>query len=295
MPTTLTPLRYPGGKTRLLEFFRELLISNELVGCAYVEPFAGGAGVAIGLLRQEFVSDVYINDINPGIYSFWNTVKSDPDYLCRRIRNVRVTMNVRSRQKRVLANWQEHEEREVAFATLFLNRVNRSGILDGGAIGGTNQSGKWKIDARFTRKTLTDKIEKLARLAHRVHVYGTDAVKFLRSVSRKLSKDDVVYLDPPYFNRARDLYLDFFQLDDHRRLAEFIKELPQNWVVTYDLDDRACDLYTNCTQYSYALRYSANRPSTGMELLAAKPALELPTYALPGSQTECLSNATIRR
>ena len=54
---------------------------------------------------------------------------------------------------------------ELGFATLFLNRTNRSGIIGGGVIGGKQQHGAWGLDARFTKSDLVQRIKKGAVLA----------------------------------------------------------------------------------------------------------------------------------
>ena len=41
-----SPLRYPGGKTKAVALFRDIVRINGLQGCVYVEPFAGGASIA---------------------------------------------------------------------------------------------------------------------------------------------------------------------------------------------------------------------------------------------------------
>ena len=81
MPQTLTPLRYPGGKSQLYDYALQLLEDNNLIGCTYSEPFAGGCGLALKLLLNGRVSRVILNDIDRSIYAFWWSVLNDHDNL----------------------------------------------------------------------------------------------------------------------------------------------------------------------------------------------------------------------
>jgi len=78
----LSPLRYPGGKAKLKPFFAELIKLNKLEGCTYVEPYAGGAGLALSLLNDGLAARVTLNDADPIIFAFWQAVLNDTDALC---------------------------------------------------------------------------------------------------------------------------------------------------------------------------------------------------------------------
>src|SRR5260221_5390008 len=174
-----TPLRYPGGKGKLAVFVKELMKRNGLLDGEYVEPYAGGAAIALELLLQEYVSHVHINDISRPIYAFWKSALDDTERLVRLIRNTPLTVQAWDRQKRVMANPRDHDNLELGFATFFLNRTNRSGILDAGIIGGRDQSGPWKIDARFNAAELAYRVESIAKLRSRISLSREDAKKFL--------------------------------------------------------------------------------------------------------------------
>ena len=58
----LSPLRYPGGKSRITDFVKQIIKDNNLLDGVYVEPYAGGAAVALSLLMDEYVSSIIIND-----------------------------------------------------------------------------------------------------------------------------------------------------------------------------------------------------------------------------------------
>lgn len=157
-----SPLRYPGGKGRLAHYFKVLFRTNDLLDAEYVEPYAGGASVALALLFGEYASRIHINDISRPVYAFWYTVLHDTEWLCRRVRDVRLTIGEYRRHKTVLQA-ASVDLRELGFAAFYVNRTSRSGIISdrAGAIGGNNQDGRWRLDARYNRKALLERIERV--------------------------------------------------------------------------------------------------------------------------------------
>lgn len=94
-----SPLRYPGGKSRLAGFIRLVIQNLNIDDCTYVEPFAGGAGVALSLLLDGTVNRVVINDYDKAVYSFWRAVKNEPAELIKRIASTSITIDEWHRQK----------------------------------------------------------------------------------------------------------------------------------------------------------------------------------------------------
>jgi DNA adenine methylase len=158
-----TPLRYPGGKRRLAPVVSRLLTANKLKNIDYVEPYAGGAAVALSLLFNEFAATVHINDLSRPVFAFWHTVLNATEDLCARVASVRVSMREWERQRSVYDDRDSADLTDLGFAALFLNRTNRSGIISGGVIGGKDQTGAWKLDARFTKPELINRIKRVAR------------------------------------------------------------------------------------------------------------------------------------
>jgi DNA adenine methylase len=85
-----SPLRYPGGKACIFSFITKLFYENNLIGTNYAEPYAGGAGLALKLLYNEYVNEIHINDFDRAIYCFWNVIMSDNVRFCDWIENVKV-------------------------------------------------------------------------------------------------------------------------------------------------------------------------------------------------------------
>ena len=137
-----SPLRYPGGKSRLSNFIGQSILNLQIPNCTYIEPFAGGAGVALSLLLDGTVENVVINDYDKAIYSFWRAIKQDVKLLIDKIEHTPVTIEEWYKQKDIYVSASSYSV-DLAFATLFLNRTNRSGILTAGPIGGYAQAGEW--------------------------------------------------------------------------------------------------------------------------------------------------------
>ena len=212
-----SPLRYPGGKGKLANYLKVIFLENGLVGREYVEPYVGGASVALSLLFEEYASHIHINDLNPCLSAFWRAVLYDTDKLCSRIERVKVTIKEWERQRTVLGH-KMADDIDLGFATLFLNRTSRSGIIGAGVIGGKDQTGKWKIDARFNREDLVRRVRKIARHRSRITVTNMDAADYLESTLTQLD-NPFVYLDPPYYVKGGELYQHSYTPSDHAAIA----------------------------------------------------------------------------
>ena len=273
-----TPLRYPGGKQRLAPFVMELLVENQVAGGHYVEPYAGGAGVAIELLLNDHVRHIHLNDVSVPVYCFWNCVVNHPEDLCRRIRSASLSIEEWKRRREIVRCPAGHDELEVGFSAFYLNRCNRSGVLSGGVIGGLRQSGSWKMDARFSRNELIRRIEAIAARSGAVSLSNCDAEKFILEYIPNLPSDAFVYCDPPYFRKSRRLYLNRYDVSDHERIAGVIQDrLPRKWVVSYDAAPEIMRYYSDRRSFCYRLQYNAAQVYQGTEVFIFSDDLALPT------------------
>jgi len=275
-----TPLRYPGGKAKLANFVKLLLQTNKLHDVHYVEPYAGGAGVALALLFEGYAKHVHINDYNRSVYAFWNSVLNETDMLCALIQDTRVTMSEWKRQKQVQKDLNA-SGLELGFSTFFLNRTNRSGIIGAGVIGGQQQNGTWKIDARYSKQGLIQRIQKVARFKQRISVYNMDAAEFLRTRMPELPERTFIYLDPPYYVKGEGLYENFYQDQDHKVIAQLVSKLRTPWIVSYDYHPRLLELYVEFESMIYQLSYSAQDRYKGSEVIFFSPALSVPNVPSP--------------
>lgn len=279
MPVTDTPLRYPGGKSQLTPFVIEVLRANNLFYGTYVEPFAGGCGIAWTLLLNRYVTEVHINDIDRSIYAFWASVLRDTDAICERIRHTPVTIDEWYRQ-RDIQKAARSKRLDLGFSTLFLNRTNRSGILKAGMIGGQKQTGNYKIDCRFDRSKLISKIERIAQHRDNIHLHRVDAEQFIRLELRNIERNALVNIDPPYYRAGPELYTRFYEHRDHVSLAKAVGSIKQRWMVTYDDSPEIRKIYAKYPLQTQELTYYAQVKRTGVELLILDPKLQLPEASL---------------
>lgn len=283
-----SPLRYPGGKGKIANFVKLLMIENGLVGRDYVEPYAGGASVALSLLYEGYADRAFINDLNPGIFAFWHSALYRTNELCALIESTPVTVDLWRRQKEVI-NSPESEGLELGFATFFMNRTNRSGIIGGGVIGGLEQTGQWKIDARYNKPALIQRIQKLGRHRSRVSLSNEDAVHYVSAWNEDTVDSAFLYLDPPYFEKGEGLYDNFYDTSDHAKIADSVAHLAHPWIVSYDARPEITNLYPEAMQIRYGLTYSAaSKPSTGAEIMFFSEGL-----VVPEQQPEGISNREV--
>jgi DNA adenine methylase len=263
----ISPLRYPGGKSKLYPFFVALIKENAMCDVQYFEPYAGGAGLAIKLLINGFVEKISINDIDESIYAFWRAALYAADDFCDLIENTPLTIDEWHRQKSIWNLGDLTRETELGFSAYFLNRTNRSGIIEGaGPIGGYAQSGPWKIDVRLSKKPQIDNIKSLSRYAEQIDVSNLDAIKFIRKNVKK--KNAFIYLDPPYFAKSRKLYKNFYEPSDHLQIAqELEKYRDAKWVVSYDDVPQIRNAYCSFSPITYPLNYSAGSKTVGTEVI----------------------------
>ena len=272
-----TPLRYPGGKGKLARYVASVMETNGLCGGTYVEPYAGGAAVAISLLLSGHAKRVHINDLSPEVHAFWHSVLEETDGLLALVRETPVTMDSWHAMKAVLQG-SDPTPLELGFATFFLNRTNRSGILKAGVIGGKGQDGKWKLDARFNRSDLSRRIAVIAEKRDSIHLHNEDAATLVKRLAPRLAQLNLIYLDPPYYQKGQDLYLNFYESSDHAKLASVLKQLPSRarWMLSYDEHPAIAKLYRRFKGFAYSLNYTAQQRMRGTELIYFSRGLRIP-------------------
>lgn len=279
-----TPLRYPGGKGKLTGFIKMIFEQNELLDGHYVEPYAGGAGIALNLLTHGYASCIHLNDLNPAIYAFWHSVINQPEALCKTIHDVEVTMEEWHRQRAILNSPANHSPLEVGFSTFFLNRTNRSGILWGGVIGGKKQDGTWKLNARFNKYDLIRRIEWIALYRSRIRLYNLDAAELIKTALPTLPSKTLIYLDPPYYVKGRWLYEDHYSHNDHAEIAKLVrKHINHHWIVSYDNAPEINEMYKGCPTITYDINYSARDCYKGSEAMFFSKKLVVPDVKNPAN------------
>lgn len=272
-----SPLRYPGGKGKLTPLIELLIDKCGHRGGIYIEPFAGGAGVAIELLERGVVSEIVINDLDKGIYSFWRAILEETDRFLEQVSRVPLTIDEWKKQRSICFGNNKKYSFELGFATFYMNRTNRSGIIKAGVIGGMEQSGLWKLDARFNREDLIFRIKKIAENKSKIHLYNKDIKSFLENYVPKYEENAFIYFDPPYFNKGKQLYLNFFNYNDHIRIEKLIGDTVNcDWIITYDDEPEIEKIYEKYCIKRIELNYSVAKRRKSKELIIFESSSSVP-------------------
>lgn len=281
--TFLSPLRYPGGKNRLSKLISKICLDNDING-HYIEPYAGGASVALYLLQEDRVDRITINDYDRSIYAFWYCVLNHSDKLCEHIGQVDIDMNSWRMAKEVQANKKEASLFDLGFSTLFLNRTNVSGIISGGVIGGISQQGKYKMDCRFNKEEIIKRIMQVAAKKERISLYNLDAMDLISKRGKWSNDKTLLYLDPPYYVKGASLYMNHYNNRQHMELSKALRSLDNvHWVISYDDTLEIRDIYSwvgaDRTK-RYSITHTAASPKEGREIMYSSKNLRMPDFSL---------------
>lgn len=289
----LSPLRYPGGKRKIANFVKLIFKENHLMDAQYAEPYAGGASVALSLLFSEYASAIHINDKSRSIYAFWHSVLNRTEDLIDRIQSTDVTIDEWERQRAIQVSKESADLLDLGFSTFYLNRTNRSGIISAGVIGGRSQTSKWKLDVRFIKSSLVDRIRRIGRYRRRISIYNADATDFVKFAFLPIKEPKFLNLDPPYYEKGQCLYDNFYEHGDHVQIARLVKSLKCKWMVTYDNVPSITDLYGSFRQKTYGLSYTAGPKHRGTEIMIFSKGLLIPETStisnLPSKVLETVS------
>lgn len=260
-----SPLRYPGGKTLLISEFERILQSIGINKPIYIEPYAGGAGLALSLLFANRVRQIVINDLDKAIYSFWRAVTENSEKFSKKIIKTPITVSEWKKQKKIYLN-QNAKIFDRGFATFFLNRTNRSGVMNAWPIGGIEQNSEYRINARYNRKDLAARVRKIGRYKNRIKVLNEDGIQL---TERYLNQDNAfIYLDPPYLRKGAMLYLNHYEEADHEKLADLLnKNAKRYWVLTYDALKKVQNLYIERRRRRLDLKYRVRDSRRARELM----------------------------
>ncbi len=236
---------------------------NKISDGSYVEPYAGGAGAALYLLFSGYVNHIIINDADTAIYGMWHSILHNTSDFLYKLEDTPVNIESWDRQKNIINNPDSYSLLDLGFAAFFLNRTNISGVIKGGVIGGREQKGNYKIDARFNKAELARRIRHIAGHKNNIDVYNCDAMDFLNKINENLPPKSMIYFDPPYYQKGSQLYRNYYRHDDHVAIAGKIKNINRPWLVTYDNCEQIKNLYNDCPGGKFNLIYTAGLKNRG--------------------------------
>lgn len=272
-----SPLRYPGGKSKLSAFIAKICNDNNIHG-HYIEPYCGGAAVALFLLMEGFVKKITINDRDRSIYAFWHSVLNKTNQLCELIENVELSIDVWREQRNIQLKKEKADLLELGFSTFYLNRTNRSGIINAGVIGGIEQKGNYLMDCRFNKIELIQKIKNIANFKSKIRLYKKDAIKLIDKIEQEAQNDNIVfYFDPPYYFKANTLYMNYYEHKNHEKVSNRIKSIQNiKWIVSYDNVPEIQRLYSEYPKKEFSIKHTAYKVREGKEILFFSPKIIQP-------------------
>lgn len=271
-----SPLRYPGGKSRLAPFVAKLCVTNG-VNNHYIEPYSGGASVALFLLMNGFVNQITINDKDRSIYAFWHSVINHTDKFCERICSAEMSVQEWKKQREIQKQKDTIDLFELGFSTFYLNRTNRSGIITGGLMGGINQTGKYLMHCRFNREGLIERIENISTFRNKINLHNRDAVELIDELENQIDENAIFYFDPPYYYKASSLYLNHYKESDHKKVSNRIKEIRNSkWIVSYDNVAEIKYLYSEFRSKEFSFKHTAYEARLGKEIMFFSNNLSIP-------------------
>ena len=272
-----SPLRYPGGKNKLSAFIAKICIDNNING-HYIEPYSGGASVALFLLLEGFVDKITINDKDRSIYAFWYSVLNKTNELCQMISNAELTIEEWKKQKDIQNNKKTVDLLTLGFSTFYLNRTNRSGIINAGIMGGIEQTGNYLMDCRFNKPELIERIRKIAKKKKYIRLYKKDAIKLIDKIQQEAKNENIVfYFDPPYYLKACTLYMNHYEDKNHKKVSEKIKSIENvKWIVSYDNVPEIQKLYADFPKKEFSFKHTAYEIREGKEIMFFSQNIECP-------------------
>lgn len=243
----VSPLRYPGGKSHVIDQLFERMQDENLD--TFVEVFAGGASLGLSLLDAGIIKKLVLNDIDPLVYSFWKTVLDDPAPILEKLRGPSPTLEDFWAAKRFAAGYTAFEAArcaDAAWSFFFLNRTCYSGIIKAHPLGGKHDGGE-KFLSRWNPPALEKRILRVHSLRGNIELHAIDCCELLESIAYWYPAA-TLFVDPPYVAKGDALYTSSFAEEDHRRLAEMLNALYTGFggpdiIITYDDTPLIRELY----------------------------------------------------
>lgn len=278
---SITLLRYPGGKQKLVKFILQNT-SQSIEQCTtYAEPFLGGGSVGLAALsKYSHFKRVILADLDHTLCCLWNAVVKNPAGLCSLIEafSPSVDSYFQFKEDLTLTPQYVEEDLETGFKKLAVHQMSYSGLgmMAGGPIGGKSQTSKYDVGCRWSKPNLVKKIKyihsvlaKAPLLGGRVLCQSYDEILCLYD-----GPQTFFYLDPPYFDKGQELYTNSFSATDHYDLYKHLEKLQGLFALSYDNVEFVRNLYSTKFKTLFTdVNYTINSSRTKTELLIVKDKL----------------------
>ena len=242
-----TPLRYPGGKSRVAPMLIEKFPSGIK---EFREPFLGGASVALLFSQKHPEIPVWVNDKYEYLYNFWVTLQEDGDNLSDVLVGIKEDHSTEEKAKELFISAKEEISKADPFrkAVLFwiLNKCSYSGLTE-------NSS----FSASASRQNFTTRgakhLKNISEIIQHWEITNLDYTEVLQP-----DGDGVFcFLDPPYkigsylYGTNAEMHKTF----DHDDFIAQCKKCPNKWMVTYNNDIDLKEGYKGYNQEEFRITY----------------------------------------
>lgn len=254
----LSPFRYPGGKSKLIDYL--YLHLNYSKTKKLVSPFTGGGSFELAMLDAGVVEHLHLNDLDTGIFSFWWVVKHMPFALIERLQTITPThKDFFEAQSIIKEDYRGVDVVEAAWASLLVNRLAYSGIYKANPLGGKKGTRKALL-SRWNPIELEKRIMHIHQLSERITVTQENALELIEEAY--WDGESTIFIDPPYFEKGKDLYHCYYTEKDHIELSHLLDSLYHGCpgadiIVTYNYHEWIDNLYYYPQRKIISRTYSA--------------------------------------
>jgi len=232
-------LRYPGGKTKLLNFLDEYLPKNNEILGNYIEPFIGGGSVFLSIKPINAI----LSDLNNELIELYKGIRNFPNKVWENFCSF-----PEGRKAYYAIRDSDYYKQPLAFRaarTLYLNRTCFKGMWRHSPNGNFNvgyggEERRWVI----THQNIVE----LSKLLKKAKLTVSDFERVLDNVS----DGDFIFLDPPYKPGQKELKESHytyskFTFEDQVRLSNKLRDISKlkdvRWIMTNSFHLEICNLY----------------------------------------------------
>ena len=234
----VSPLRYPGGKSKVLDLLSLYLHEDKKT---FIDVYCGGGSVGLSLLLSGMVDHLVMNDLDKGVYALFHVILTSPKELIAKIRSVTPDRELFFRyQQMIKNNYEGYSELECAFGFLLVNRLAFSGIW--------NANPTSNLLQRWNPKVLEKRIWNIWEKREQITLLNEDALKVIEEYY--WDETCTLFIDPPYYVAwDKKLYHHCYQEEEHQKLANLLNALVcgmpahADILVTYDNHPFIAKLY----------------------------------------------------
>lgn len=182
-----SPLKWVGGKAKLAPHLAGSIAAElDASGGDYIEPFLGGASVALALGPRPMI----LADANEELINFWQTIRENPSFWPV-FQTMMADPSSEAYYEMRAADVSTWTSCHRAARFLYLNRLARSGIWRENKSGGMNVPYAKEVKLP---KDLKARLRSAAKTLGEAKIVRED----FRKVIRAAGPGDVIYADPPY-------------------------------------------------------------------------------------------------